>query len=360
MKTLVVIGACFLVLAASFAAHAQDAAVWANGFDENNAGFERALLLTDAVVVRYLENGKVFVSKSESLAFAKDIADEIGGILVKNDYPAPESQHFFSAAYSNTTRKTAFDEGKPISDQTAPMHIDPDVARLAALQSDALEALRLTADLVSGKTTPGAASIAPESAQRLAGNFRTNTIGVCLVVTHREDKPVREFAEPDPDRVNRLESPLLAVAYYQADTGKLVYFHKRTTWKKQKENVFYSAVHDLHKDFPKARVGGRFAYPPAPRFDTSKSKPGADDSGFFVDSGAVMPGFETMRFGVIQARGPVPFSKTPTANRADTVLISPGTTVRVIGNQSIYTKVVLKDGRVGWVPTDSVWVRALP
>lgn len=345
-----------LLTCAAGAAIAQDAPAWFNGFDEKSAGFERVAVFVDAAVTRYLENGKVFVSKSESMSLASALDSQIDTTLQKLGYPETAHAHLFSASYTDITRPLASETGKPIADQTAPFHLDPDVARIAQLASDVRNAIALTADLAAG-ANPSGAGLDEESARRIAGNYRANGIAVVVAVGHFEDKPVREFPAPDAERVRRLDAPVLAVAYYEGNSGKLVFFRRTVEWKKAKEAAVVSALKDLHDGFPKARVGGRFTVPPLPRFDSSKKDEDDSALAFFAQGSDVDAGFESQRLGVIKSRTPVPFSSVPTANRNDTSMIAPNTVVRIIGRHSIYTKVVLRDGRVGWVPTDSVWLR---
>ncbi|MCL4236226.1 MAG: hypothetical protein KJ042_17115, partial [Deltaproteobacteria bacterium] len=230
--------ASILLLAAS-ASFAQDAPAWFNGYDEKSAGFEKVAVLVDAAVTRYLENGKVFVSKSESMSLATALDDQIATTLQKLGYPKPAHAHLFSASYTDITRALASETGKPIADQTAPFHLDPDVTRVAQLADDVRKALALTADLAAGANASGAA-IEEESAKRIAGNYRANGIAVVMAVGHFEDKPVRDFPAPDAERVRRLDAPVLAVAYYEGNSGKLVFFRRIVDWKKQKEAAFVS------------------------------------------------------------------------------------------------------------------------
>ncbi len=353
--TVAVCAAMFLF--AANASFAQDAPVWFNGFDEKSAGFEKVAVFVDAAVTRYLENGKVFISKSESMSLATALDEQIDLTLQKLGYAETAHAHLFSASYTDVTRALASETGKPIADQTAPFHLDPDITRVAQLAADVHKALALTADLAAG-ANPAGTGIDEESARRIAGNYRANGIAVVIAVGHFEDKPVREFPAPDAERVRRLDAPVLAIAVYEGNSGKLVFFRRMIEWKKQKEAVFASTLKDLHDGFPKARVGGRFTVPPLPRFDSSKKEDGDDALSFFAQGSDVESGFESQRLGVIKSRTPVPFSSMPTANRNDTSMIAPNTVVRIIGRHSIYTKVVLRDGRVGWVPTDSVWLRA--
>ncbi|MCC6158434.1 MAG: hypothetical protein IT350_10310 [Deltaproteobacteria bacterium] len=336
---------------------AEDAPAWFNGFDEKSAGFEKVAVFVDAAVTRYLENGKVFVSKSESMSLASALDDQLDATLRKLGYAETAHAHLFSASYSDVTRAHASETGKPIVDQTAPFHLDPDVVRVAQLADDVRGAIALTADLAAG-ANPAGATLTEESARRIAGNYRANGIAVVIAVGHFEDKPVREFPTPDAERMRRLDAPLLAVAYYEGNSGKLVFFRRTIDWKKAKEAAVVSALKDMHDGFPKARVGGRFAVPPLPRFDSSKKDDDENALAFFAQGSDVESGFESQRLGVIKSRTPVPFSSVPTANRNDTSMISPNTVVRIIGRHSIYVKVVLRDGRVGWVPIDSVWLRS--
>ena len=153
-----------------------------------------------------------------------------------------------------------------------------------------------------------------------------------------------------------MREPFFAVGYFEGMTGRLVFLRKVQFRGRQDPAFFRKILRKFHSEFPKARTAGRFQVPPRPKFETEKKTPAGPP--FFASPDEILPGLHSInRMGILRGKGGIPFTKTPSADRLGTRLLSSETPVRIIGSRNVYTKIVLENGDIGWVPTSAVWIK---
>ncbi len=145
------------------------------------------------------------------------------------------------------------------------------------------------------------------------------------------------------------------MGYFEGMTGKLVYSNILPLGEKQKTKVLVKNLDQIHTNFPDARAASRFEIPPPPEYSSKSYKPAKVIA---IIPGAAEEGVLKLNYAAfLSKKGGIPFFTKPDMNHRAGFLIPTGTMVNVIGKKSVFSKVILPDGRVGWVPTDSVWVR---
>ncbi|MCB9477282.1 MAG: hypothetical protein H6685_10450 [Deltaproteobacteria bacterium] len=339
-------------------ARADAEVLWANGFTPDNAGFDRIAVFTDFTVINEGDKGDQYVAVADSIAAGRSLDALLVETLEDAGYKIGVHDRYFVGALADTPMPLSKRLSAPLPKQDPPFHEDPSVSRVTAHLSDVDGMFRAYGRLVvQSPAALQSASLPAELTSRTAGNYRSSGLLIITGVMRPIESEIKGggWLPPTTENLPALKAPYVSAAYFEAVTGKLVYFVKAPIEGKQKIGDFEKELKRAHKDFPEARVARRFAVPPMPEFDSIAKVAAAKCTPFSAPTGAAQPGF-AVRMGVLQARGGIPFRQSPD-DRFSTRMLPPGTQVKVIGYEGAYSKVVLQDCSVGWSPSSQILIR---
>ena len=328
---------------------------WANDFNAKSAGFERISIFTDLTVVGLTPRGEEFIWIAESIQTARELDKATAEALLSKGYSIGTRERFFIGDWAEKAFATSFAMSRRTLVKTPPFHIDPGVSRLEELTTD----IRVSFEHFGKMIAEGQGALKngclPEvAARRIAGNYRSSGFVLILGVV-RDIESEKESQTPlNAENMYDYKSPFIAIGYFEGMTGKLVYSNILPLGEKQKGKLLKKNIEQIHMNFPQIRAASRFEVPPPPEYT---------GDGELIQTIKVIPEYEEE--GVVKLNyvafltksGGIPLFDKPDMNYRNEYMIPTGTMVNVIGKKSIFSKVILPDGRVGWVPTDTVWVR---
>ncbi|MCZ7587213.1 MAG: hypothetical protein M5R36_29880 [Deltaproteobacteria bacterium] len=337
---------------------AKEESAWANGFSEDNAGFDRLAVFFDFAVIQRDLEGKTFIALRESIGDAQSMEQELTELLRRKEYPRGSFEHYYVGTNGTQPERVSQTGVKSGPLREPPYHVDPGAERVELHLIDVLGAFRSFADIVAMPAGRPSASLPRDVAQRIAGHYRSDGLAFVLGVSRRMPDEPDEALPATKERIEGLRTSFLAVGYFEGATGHLVYFDAVPVGGKQEEKTFRKLFKNMNDWVPKhAETGPYFRVPPIPVYETNNDDP-SDNPPFWAPDGEVLPGTGPINImGVLRGQGGISFQSELGVRRLGNVRLPPGTPVRVIGYRSVYTKVVLRDGAVGWVPTQSVWIR---
>ncbi len=234
-----------------------------------------------------------------------------------------------------------------------PYHVDPGIARLDGLTTDIREAFTQFALMIAqGQSAMESGSLPPEVAARIAGNYKSSGFALVLSVVRQIETEAENMPELSAENMQAFKSAFVAVGYFEGMTGKLVYSNILPLEAKKKTNPAKTLAR-FHENFPEARVGSRFEVPPPTEYASSNSSFKLIKLDAADDEGSNKVNFSA----ILSKKGGIPLYRRPDLNYRTEYIVPTGTMVNVIATKSIFSKVVLPDGTIGWVSTDAVWVR---
>jgi hypothetical protein len=328
---------------------------WANGFTAQSAGFEKLSVFTDMTVVSLTPRGEEFLWIAESIQNAREMDNTTVEILKSKGYAIGTHERFFIGSWCKDAYPTSFAMSRRTLVKKPPFHIDPGVERLDELSMDIQTSFRQFAQMIGdGKSALAAGSLPGDVTRRIAGNYRSSGIVLILAVARRIEPENEQWPAFTTENMYNFKAPFIAIGYFEGMTGKLVYSNFLPISKNQKTKDLAKNFAQFHINFPIARVASRFKIPPPPEYTKKVFHPlDAITLNSDEEEGVTRLNFAAF----ISQGGGVPFYSKPDINFRVDFMAPAGTMVNVIGKKSIFSKVILPDGRVGWVPTDTVWVR---
>lgn len=331
--------------------------VWTNGFTARSSGFERLSIFIDIAVKKTSPKGKAFVSISESIAAARALDRTLARLLSSKGYKIGVSERFFVGSYCDKPLPVSYGSNSRIYSRRPPFHMDPNIERVPELALDLRLSFQAFAKMIGeGEKGLQNAALARESARKIAGNYHTSGFVLVLGQAAGGDPALSPQAPPTHENILNVVTSFLAVGYFEGATGRLVHYNMLIMPKGLPRNAFESALLRFHTNFPEARYGGRFTVPPPPRLGAAKSAPGY----IAIPRAPRVKGMRQVDYqAILRQRGGVSMSERP-GTGLNTVNLPSGTTARVIGTMGIYSKIILDDGRIGWVATSTVWIKKKP
>jgi hypothetical protein len=328
---------------------------WANGYTDKTAAFERIALFVDLAVVRSDASGKIYISLNESLNDAEELDDLWKTLIEEKGYEVGTHGHYFVGSYASDGMNVSLERGKAGLYKEPPYHVDPEVMRVEQLQKDVQTAIKMFSEILAEGRDSSNAAIPQDIAQRLGGNYRSSGFALAVgQVRNAENLPTK--AVLTPERISKLRTSFLAIGYFEAMTGRMVYCHKELLGGEPEIGALKRIFKTAQAPFPPARQGAaRFEVPPIPKYEGIKSDQGIPMG---IPAGEILPGTDLINvIAIVKGKGGVPFTKNPLPSRLDTRLIPSGSEVRILGYQGVYTKVILQDGSIGYVPSAAVWIK---
>ncbi len=328
---------------------------WANGFTAQSAGFEKLSVFTDMAVVGLTPRGEEFLWVAESIQDAREMDNTTVEILKSKGYAIGTHERFFIGSWCKDAYPTSFAMSRRTLMKKPPFHIDPGVGRLDELSMDIQISFRQFAAMIGdGESALAAGSLPEDVARRIAGNYRSSGIVLILAVARRIEPENEQWPAFTTENMCNFKSPFIAIGYFEGMTGKLVYSNFLPIGKNQQTKDLTKNFEQFHMNFPIARVASRFEIPPPPEYTKKIYRaPDAISINNDEEKGVTRLNFQAF----ISQGGGVPLYSKPDINFRVDYMSPSGTMVNVIGKKSIFSKVILPDGRVGWVPTTAVWVK---